>query len=85
MDTGGYEVDYARILRQFDWIGRGLYYHHLGKHWPHEIQLVIPLAISATSKEAQKYSQTMKAVTVYVSKFLESESQLGDNPEVFYY
>ena len=85
ISTGKYEIDFERISRQFDRISRGIYYHHFQKHWPYEIALAIPLAISSGSNETKRYSQTIAEVASLASMFLKDEPKLGDNPEIFFY
>lgn len=85
ISTGAYEIDYERVLYQFDLIVRGLYFYHFKQHWIHAIQLIVPFAVSIGSISAQHYNQTIRETAILVSNFLQHEPRLGDNPEVFYY
>jgi len=85
IQTGAYEIDFERMSHHLDLIARGLYFHHIKKHWPYAIQLAIPFAISVGSNAAQRYSQAMRETAVLAFGFLQNEPRLGDNPEVFYY
>ena len=84
-ETGAYSIDFERLKRQFDFICRGIYFFHFNEPWNHDIDLVIPFALSRASGQNQKYNQAMTKLINLVSQSLEHESVLGENPEVFYY
>jgi hypothetical protein len=83
--TGKYEIDYERIERQFDRISRGIYYHHFHRHWPFQIGILFPGAISIGLPQSEEQNRNNREIASSVQQFLQHEKRLGNNQEIFFY
>jgi len=83
--TSLYDIDFERITQEFDRISRGIYYYHFRQHWPYDIDIVFPSAISVGSNESERHNRVVAEAAALVVRFLQDEIRIGDNPEIFYY
>jgi hypothetical protein len=83
--TGLYDINFDRIFGEVEKISQGIYYHHFRKHWLYPIVVVLPAAIAIGTPEATNHNKVVRATTIMIAKFLETEAVLGENPDVFYY
>lgn len=80
--TGMFDLDYERIKSQFILISKGLFFHHTGNRWLHEVDIFTTLAISQSDEE---YNHAQEKITSIGKSFLSPQDFRDDNPEVFSY
>jgi hypothetical protein len=85
INTGVYDIDFDRISGEVEKISRGIYYHHFQKHWLCPIDVVLPAAVAIGTPESTNHNKIVRQTTAMITKFLESETVFGENPDVFYY
>jgi hypothetical protein len=73
--------DLPRLLRCFDQVLRGLYFHDFGQRFDGKVQL-IPAFIKHEPGQAHTWQKFIEARCLYEA---DSMPRIGGNPEVFYY
>jgi hypothetical protein len=82
---GGFSVDAARLVSQFERIARGLYFFDHRRPWSRDVDIFTSLIISVGGPQSIQHNQTMHEAARLARIVVSREPRLGENPEIFYY
>ena len=81
-ETGIFQLDLERFNRVFDWMVRGLHFHHTGGVKLHTPLDIYPLSTDSFDSAKQRIHTDARKASVAL---FDGRAKLGANPDVFFY
>ncbi len=85
LPTAAIDIDRPRLIRCFEHIGRGLYFHRFEASFNGEIRVYIEFLLDSGSDLLGEFSHPQRLLRQASDKMFAGREKFGANPKVFYY
>lgn len=84
-ETVALRVDFSRVKRALEMIGRALYFHHFKNVWRNKVSAHPHFILALTEPDAEKLNEPNEKMAALASAYFKDRPFLGENPDVFCY